>query len=176
MTLKAQSFAVAAVVVILIGGTMTALAHKGASGIVKQRMEAMKAMGTSMKAVAAMVKGKTTYDAAKLKQAATTIKAHAEKMPGMFPKGSTKHPSEAKSEIWKRWTDFEALAKRLASYAGALEQAANNPMAKMPRNMTPQMMTDPEQLQLMPPKMVFVQIGKTCSSCHKDFRKPKKKK
>lgn len=161
---------------LLIAGTGGVIAHKGASGIVKQRMEAMKAMGSSMKSVAAMVTGKTAYDAAKMKKAATLIKAHAQKTPKMFPKGSTNHPSEAKPEIWARWSEFEVLAKRLASYADALDQAAGNQKGVMAHKMTPAMMSDPEHLKLMPPKMIFIQISKTCSTCHKDFRKPKKKK
>ena len=53
---------------ILIALTLTAtgavLAHSGATGVVKQRMDAMVDMGDKSKIVANMFKGKTEFDKA----------------------------------------------------------------------------------------------------------------
>ena len=160
---------------LLIVGAGGVVAHKGATGIVMKRMNGMKAMGKEMKSVAAMVTGKKKYDAAMVKAAAKTIRTHANAIPQLFPKGSTQHPSEVRPEIWTRWADFQASAKRLAELAAALEVSAGNDRTAKPHKMTPKMMSDPDHLKTMPPKFVFIQVSKTCTACHKEFRKAKKK-
>ena len=133
----------------------TASAHKGATGFVKQRMDAMKVMRTNLRAVAAMLEGKRTYDSPRARQAATTIRMHASQMPNLFPIGSTQHPGEAQPAIWSRWPEFEQSAKGFAVYANAL--------AKVPG--------DPEPSKV---KAILAMIGRTCSDCHKTFRKQKR--
>ncbi|HHI82828.1 MAG TPA: cytochrome c [Rhizobiales bacterium] len=152
------------------------LAHKGATGIVKKRMEAMKEMGKGMKTVGLMISGRKDYDAVQVRAAARMIRAHAQKIPGLFPEGSGHKPSVARAEIWKDWQRFKAQAEQLAVFAGALEKGADNNrkmMAAMPMDMSK--MNDPDHLAGMPPKMIFARIGKTCKGCHETFRKEKKK-
>ncbi|WP_421880422.1 c-type cytochrome [Pacificispira sp.] len=111
----------------LAGGT--AFAHSGATGVVKERMDAMMSMGKSMKAVAAMMRGEVAYDADAVREAAALIKQHSgDAMTELFPEGSTGHPSEAKPEIWSKWDEFSDLAGRLAVYADGLALAADNGM------------------------------------------------
>ena len=130
------------------------VAHKGAKGIVMERMMAMKSMGDGMKAIAAMVTGKAPYDAAKTKAIAAEIKKHAAGIPKQFPKGSIKGPSEALPAIWKDWEGFNGHASDLAGLADKLaETAGTGKVAALG---------------------VFAKMGKTCSGCHDDYRKKKK--
>lgn len=115
-------------------GTLTtiavgvAIAHSGASGVVKQRMDLMEDMGESMDTLADMFKGKTPYDPDAVKSAAGRINELAgENIADLFPEGSLHPPSEALPEIWDDWQYFEELATRLRAYSDALVKAAYNP-------------------------------------------------
>ena len=135
--------------------SMTAVdAHKGATGVVMQRMMSMKGMGEGMKELAAMVTGKAPYDAAKAKTIATTIKEHAVSIPKQFPKDSIKGPSEALPAIWEDWDGFKGHADSLAGLADKLAGSAESGKAVA--------------------LGLFAQMGKTCSGCHQDYRKKKK--
>lgn len=106
---------------------LAAIAHGGATGIVKERMESMKAMGKVMKSTSAMFKGETAYDADAVKAAAEIIKSHSgDALTKLFPKGSDHKPSEALPEIWTDWDQFQALAKRLEILGEGLAKAAPN--------------------------------------------------
>ena len=64
-------------------------AHSGATGVVKERMEAMKEMGESIKAIAQMVTGKSTLVADGVKAGARLIAGHAgEKSQCCFQRGA----------------------------------------------------------------------------------------
>lgn len=52
---------------------MLALAHGGASGVVKERMEAM---GDAMKELSAIMRGQRDYDAESVRALASTIESH----------------------------------------------------------------------------------------------------
>ena len=132
-----------------------ALAHTGATGIVKERMDAMSELEDRMKAIVAMLKGKAPFDAAAVKAAAEVMAGHAARMPNQFPEGSLKHPSEALPAIWTDWTAFANLAEDMKSRAHALEAAAGTA-------------TDASGIS-----SEFVAVGATCKSCHDKFRKPK---
>lgn len=146
-----QLVAVAAVAV--AAATTTVAAHKGATGIVKERMTAMKSMGDDMKALSLMVTGKAPYDAARTKTIAASIKTHAADIAKLFPKGSISGPSEALPAIWAEWQAFIGHARSLEALADELGTAADQGKAA--------------SLGL------FAKMGKTCSGCHKDFRKKK---
>lgn len=104
-----------------------AYAHGGATGIIKERMDAMVAMADVVKALSAMMRGETDYDADTVRQGAGVIRSHAgETMTKLFPEGSGGMPSEAREEVWSDWETFAALAARLERFAAGLEQAAEN--------------------------------------------------
>lgn len=110
-----------------LASVAAAYAHGGATGIVKERMEAMESMGDAVKRLAAMMRGETGYDAAAVKEEAETIRQHAgQAITSLFPEGSGGEPSEAKPGIWSDWDAFTALAMQLESFAGGLEAAADN--------------------------------------------------
>ena len=128
------------------------LAHDGATGIVKKRMDAMSDIGDQMKTIASMLKGEKQFDAGSLAASATTIADHARKIPHLFPEGSLKKPSEALPAVWLRWEDFAKLGSTMQSSAASLAEAA-----KSARNV--------EDI-----KGQIIAVGKSCKACHKDFR------
>lgn len=103
-----------------------AYAHGGATGIVKERMDAMLDMAKSMKVLVATFKGATKYNADSVRSAAAKIRDHAgDNIVSKFPEGSLKHGSEARPEIWQDWSRFTTMAKDLEVYAGALVENAD---------------------------------------------------
>ena len=149
-----------------------AFAHGGATGIVKQRMDAMDAISDATKSLAAMMRGIRPYDADAVSEAAATVRSHAgAALTGLFPEGSLHRPSEARPEIWSDWSEFQALAMRLSMVAAGLEQAAGNGLAQddaSTREMAGQ--TSTRQLAKLPPDTVFKMLARTCSDCHGKFR------
>ena len=129
-----------------------AVAHSGATGIVKQRMELMKSIADQMKTIGKMIKGEENFDAQQVAEAAERIVSHAEKVPEMFPEGSNEAPSEALPAIWQDWETFLQLSADMKQNASDLRSAALN--ATDVKSIRPQ----------------FAAVGKTCSACHEDFR------
>ncbi|PLX34168.1 MAG: cytochrome c, class II [Hyphomicrobiales bacterium] len=143
----------------LLGLTVAAggaAAHDGATGVVKERMDAMKTMGGAMKQLAAMMKGQSPFDAMAATQAGMTIQGQAEGLLKLFPKGSDDMSSRAKPEVWTKWGEFEAataaLNKASAALAGADMGAGKSDIMAL-----------------------FAGVGKSCKGCHEQFRKPKDK-
>lgn len=111
----------------LVATTTAALSHSGATGVVKQRMDAMSEMGKTIKDLAAMMRGEKVYKAKAVKTGAALIGKHSgDAMTGLFPKGSRHGPSEAREEIWTNWNEFEDLSNRLEIFAAGLSDAASN--------------------------------------------------
>ena len=137
------------------GSSLNLSAHDGATGVVKQRMEAMSDMGDAMKAMASMVKGKQAFEPTVFIQSGETIMEHSEMMPKLFPAGSLEGKSEALPAIWQKWDDFVSLAYRTKTDAEELVQ----------------MSRDGEELR--PLTKQFVKLASDCKACHKDYRKKK---
>lgn len=149
----------AATVLVAIGiGFGGVFAHEGASGVIKERMDAMKAMAGAMKTVGGMVKGETQYDAAKATASAQAIGAHSGVvMTKLFPKGSLHPPSEAKAEIWQDWARFEQAARELGVAAKDFETTLTAG-ADLPE----------------PMRAAFRRLGEACKTCHEKFREKKR--
>ena len=167
-------------------------AHGGATGIVKERMDLMEEMKDSVKAVAAIFKGQTDYNADTIRHAAEIIKMHSgDAMTKLFPEGSLSGHSEAKPLIWDEWQRFKNLADRQVRLAEGLYRAAANKQSDTGHMMggsggmmgsdsmmgsgsmmggSEHMMDDPEQLAQMPASMVFQMVTDNCSSCHERYR------
>lgn len=144
---------------LLITGSLlsgTVMAHGGATGVVKERMELMKEVGDNMKQVGAMVKGKTDFDALAIANHAKTISEAAPHIPDLFPHDSLHKPSEALPSIWKEWDQFSALTVRLSDEAKKLQETAQG--------------GDKRAISTQ-----FAKLGKVCSSCHTDYRKKEDK-
>lgn len=195
--MKTRTILVAGVMAAVAGAT--ALAHGGATGVIKERMDAMGTMKKAVKSLTTVMRGEASYDAELVKKNAATIKSHAGKaLLKLFPEGSHKEPSEAKPEIWSDWERFKAEAQRLETIAAGLEMAADNglmsdvghsgdgmgmsEMMGMGDTSGQYMMgsggmmstsgiPDQEMLASMPADGVFKMLTDTCSSCHTKFRR-----
>ena len=142
--------------ILLIAGTV--YAHSGATGVVKKRMDAMGDMGDKSKIVADMYKRKIEFDRAALSEAADAFVMHGANMVEMFP--DTEHSrtgskTEALPRIWDEWDAFNTLATKFVTRSEALQET----------------IASTEDATLL--KKAFFQTTKSCSACHKRFRKPK---
>lgn len=178
--------------------SVTAFAHSDATGVVKERMEAMKSMGDAVKRIKPMMSGEATYDSKAIREAAQAIADKAgEAMTVKFPEGSTDHPSEVLPRTWEEWERFTALADELEMAAKGLGLAADNGlhgdehmmnsesgmmggnmMGGQSGMMSGMMMGDGsfpdsltlEQIGQMPADGVFMMVMNTCSACHDSYR------
>ncbi len=129
-----------------------ALAHKEATGVVKERMDAMEDMSRAMKPVGKMFGGEQAYEADAVARLAGLAQQHGGKaMTDLFPEGSAGHPSEALPDIWVDWTRFALLADELVDHGKALEAAAGTAVTKENRT-------------------AFLLLASTCKDCHEDFK------
>ena len=134
----------------------TVSAHKGATGIVKKRMGEMKEMKGQLKVIEQMLEGKKRYNAKKVHRALDYIRDHAgARMSKLFPKGSTRKPSEADPAIWKNWDEFKKMAV-------SLNHETDEFRAKLPKKV------DKDALKSL--KKEALGIRKACKVCHDRFR------
>ncbi|WP_299202120.1 cytochrome c [uncultured Amphritea sp.] len=173
--------------------TQQVIAHGGATGVIKERMDLMEGMKDVVKEVSAIYKGEAEYNADTIRNAAETIKTHSgDAMTKLFPEGSVSGHSEAKPLIWEEWQRFKTLADRQVRLADGLYQAADNQESGNAGHMmggsgmmgssdgmmgsggmmggNEHMMDDPEQLAKMPSSAVFQMLTDNCSSCHERYR------
>lgn len=137
---------------LLAMSTAALFAHSGATGIVKERMDAMKSIASHMKIIGQMVSGQKTMKPKKLSTAANEIKHHAVAVKSMFPEGSDHSPSEVAPEIWTNSVEFNLELERFEQAAATFAKRAEEATA-----------TD----SLAAP---FAELGGTCKSCHQQFR------
>jgi cytochrome c556 len=104
-----------------------AMAHGGATGIVKERMDLMDNMKDAVKQLKAIYKGDVEYNPETIRNAALVIRDHSgDAMSKLFPEGSLKGKSEAKPIIWQEWNRFKKLADDQEKVALGLYNAADN--------------------------------------------------
>jgi cytochrome c556 len=167
-----------------------AFAHNGATGIVKERMDAMMAMGNVVKALAPMMRGEAAHDADAVRAAAATFSVHAGKsMTALFPEGTGGSPSAAKDAVWEDWDEFASIAEQLAIFSAGLALAADNPPIMATGDMSATMMgeetmmgddsaammgvapaVDTIEFAAMPVDGAFEMVSQSCSACHAKFR------
>ena len=153
--LQTRHRAVIAALVGLATFTTLALAHEGATGVVKERMDLMKGQQKQMKLIGDMAKGKVKFDAAKAAAAARDLGTTTKKIPDLFPEGSNGHPSEALDAVWKEWDRFTSTAKDAEAAASALAATLDGPPG--------------EEW-----KAGFKTLTDACKACHQDFRSEEK--
>ena len=141
----------------LAGGSIIsiewAVAHIGASGVVKERMMLMKDISKSMKEIAAMMKGEVDYDSEKMSSLASIIASKGgEQITKLFPNGSLDETTEALPSIWQDWAKFKAVSGQLEITANELKAMSGN------------------QFDAMDP---FQKLAQTCGACHRLFRQKK---
>jgi cytochrome c556 len=123
-------------------------AHEGATGVVKERMDAMEMMAKAMKAIDRRIKQKRELEF--VRADAKSIQEAAAKMPSLFPAGTGKYPSESKAQVWKNWLDFEAKARALETETRRLAE------------------TDPRDIKTL--REQALRVSDACGNCHEQYR------
>jgi cytochrome c556 len=98
-------------------------AHEGATGVVKERMDAMTQAGKAVKDAGERIRA--GHDLSAIKQDAQVIATVTAGIGNQFPAGSDQHPTDAKPEIWTHWDDFAARAQALERESAVLENVAD---------------------------------------------------
>jgi len=125
------------------------LAHEGATGIVKQRMDEMEQIGRAVKRINDRLESKRGL--ADIARDAEEIRAAASRMPSLFPLGSRDGHSDATPAVWERWPQFVAAAEALETAAEKLAATARSgPEASIAAQ--------------------FRSTTRACSGCHDVFR------
>jgi cytochrome c556 len=125
-----------------------ALAHKGATGIVKERMDMFKRSQKNLKAIKFYIRSEDYGSIAKL---ADEIREWAIKMPEYFPDGSNVKPSEASPKIWEDFDGFKRAAMK-------------NEMA------TTKLIVAAEAGDQTAVVDGFKALASTCKSCHQAYK------
>ena len=124
------------------------VAHQGATGIVKQRMDAFK---TSQKQLKSIVAAARVEDYDIIENLAKSLAEWGEKMPEYFPAGSDSAPSEAAPAIW---SDFSGFSRAAESYTQSAEQL-----------IAASIEGDKDAVVA-----AIRQVGQSCKSCHATYR------
>jgi cytochrome c556 len=120
---------------------------------IKERMGLMKANGQNAGIVVRMVRGQSTFDAAKVEAAFNQWAETAQKLPGLFPDNSkTGEKTRAAPKIWQAKADFDAKAAAFGKVV-----AENRDKAKASADGL---------------KVAVAAVGKACDNCHEDYRLP----
>jgi cytochrome c556 len=119
--------------------------------IIEKRQALMKNNSESAKAIKAAAEAK---DYTVIEAKAKDIMGNAEKIPSLFPKGSTAGKTKATAAIWEKPDDFAKAAKNLGKAAGELAAAAKSG----------------NEAEV---GVKVKALGDACGSCHKAFRAEK---
>ena len=128
-----------------------ALAHGGATGVVKERMDIFKSWKQGVKQLGPMAKGKLPLDSDWVAQFAAKLQSESSQLKTLFPEGSDQRPSEALPSVWSEREKFDGLFDDLIEHAEALAGSAKSEDVDGVVDAT-------------------AALGKTCKSCHNDFR------
>ncbi|WP_196157438.1 cytochrome c [Reinekea sp. G2M2-21] len=127
-------------------------AHNGATGVVKERMDAMEAIGDANLKLTAISRGREAFDLDIVVASAQTIAQHSgESLLALFPEGSLDEKSESRAAIWEDWSEFSSLAYGLETTAKELSQ-----------------ISDESEFNVK-----FRAMAKNCGGCHQSFRAKK---
>ena len=140
-----------ALAAMLIAGA--ALAHKEATGIIAERMTAMKNMGRELKAIGDMLAGRAPFDGAAIVQHASALHDNCHRSTTLFPPGSVDHHSKALPAIWERPEAFQEAMQ-------GLHNATETFVATATLGDKPALVAS------------FERIRKVCDGCHESFRSP----
>ena len=134
--------------IVLAAPITLALAHSGATGIVKERMDMFKKNQNNLKAIKSHIRSENYESIVKL---ADEIRDWAVKMPEHFPEGSNEKPSEASHAIWTDFDGFKNAAMKNETAAKQLIAAANAEDQKAVVN-------------------GFKAVAASCKSCHQSYK------
>ncbi len=145
--MKLHSKLILAATAIVLG---TTLANAGGHLPWEPRQKAMKAVGANTKAIGDMLKGATTFDAAKANASLAAMQAAVVGLEDMFPDGSESAESEAGPKVFSDRAGFNtAIAKFQADLATAVAAAPQDKAAV---------------------QASFGMVAANCKSCHEAYR------
>ena len=124
------------------------LAHEGAKGIVKERMDKFK---MSKKMMQTIHKSIQNENFGKIEKSATTLYNWSKEMIKYFPEGSDGAPSEASTDIW---LDPEGFKKAINNFELASLKLINSSKEK----------------DFDKTVDSFRNLARTCKGCHQKFR------
>ncbi len=134
--------------IFLFGMSGILLAHSGATGVVKTRMDAMVEVSEATKVLGAMSKS-GVIDPLIVQAATDTLMEKAAHAPELFEQRDLSSPTEALPAIWENYDDFSAKFDAMGRAARMLRESAD----------------DRETFDA-----AFRALGKTCQSCHEIYR------
>ncbi|HTY76283.1 MAG TPA: cytochrome c [Candidatus Bathyarchaeia archaeon] len=146
-------------IVVMVSGSMIAAGcvtgsaprMVGTGDIVADRQRIMRLQGSEMTEIQAKVKAGNIQGIA---SNAEVLAITSMQITSLFPEGSLSDKSNAKPDIWQRWSEFEASAKNMTIWSERLRDAAKNKDDKAVAD-------------------ILKDYGRvTCAACHDTFRKP----
>ena len=146
--MRSAAWLAGAIAALLVAPLAAHEGHEHATGIVKERMDAMESMAKRMKAINERIKDKRELSA--IKADAEAIAELASHVTHQFPPGSNQRPTQARPAIWQNWADFERKAR-------ALETASARLVAASPG--------DVKALDA-----AARAVSQTCGACHEKYR------
>jgi len=127
------------------------LSFADSHGIIKYRQNVMKSTAGHMGAIVDILKNGLPLES-HVSDHARSILQNSRMTLSMFPKGSGKGRTKSKQSIWENWSEYESAANNFERESAKLAEVAES--------------GDMEALA----KQVRA-TGKTCSGCHRNFRK-----
>jgi cytochrome c556 len=145
------SVIVTASLVVGLGAACASKGKMGSGDVVADRQRLMKAIGDNWGDIQAKAKAGNVEGIA---VNAENLALSAQMIPALFPEGSGTDKSKAKPEVWQKWAEFQAAAKRLETESEKLRDASKAKNAQLTESMVKE-------------------FGKvTCGGCHTPFRQP----
>ena len=127
------------------------LSFADSHGIIKYRQNVMKSTAGHMGAIVGILKNNLPLESHIVYHARSMLQISRMTL-SMFPEGSGKGGTKSKMAIWKKWSEFESAANDFERESSKLVKVAETgdmeALAKQVRS-----------------------TGKTCSGCHRNFRK-----
>ena len=143
-----QKSIILAILILTSAAYGDAIAHSGAKGIVKERMDYFKASQDNLKKIRTHIRNENYASIIPL---ANSIASWSARMSDYFPAGSDTKPSEASPKIWSDFAGFTAAAQ--------LNWVATISLAKAAE------MGDRDAVI-----NAFKDTAASCKSCHKTYR------
>ena len=140
--------AVSMLLLIIVCGTVS---FADSHGIIKYRQNVMKSVSGHMGAIVDILKNGLPLEEHIVDHARSMLQISRMTL-SMFPEGSGKGRTKSKQVIWEKWSEFESAARDFERESSKLIDVAQS--------------SDMEALS----KQVRA-TGKTCSGCHRNFRK-----
>ncbi len=142
---------VALTVTVIVGWATTSSSQMSPDDVVAYRQRIMKLNGAAWADVQAKAKAGNIEGIA---VDAEMMAINAERVPGLFPKGSMTDKSKAKPEVWEKWAEFEQAAKKLQAESERLRDAAKAKNEQLTQD-------------------IVKDFGRNaCGQCHQPFRVP----